>query len=54
MIEMCVGFVVLIGEFNVGKFILLNQMVGVKVLIVMYKVQMICVCICGIVMYEDL
>lgn len=47
------GFVVLIGCFNVGKFIFMNYFVGKKIFIILFKLQIIRNSIKGIFILED-
>lgn len=38
MIEYKLGFVLIIGRFNVGKFIFVNRVIGYKIVIMLDKV----------------
>lgn len=53
MIEFYFGFVCLVGWLNIGKFMLINVLVGVKVVIMLMCLQIIRYVICGIVYSDD-
>lgn len=46
-------FVNIVGSLNVGKFILMNVLMKEKLFIVIFKVQIICYCIYGILNGDD-